>query len=253
MQKEQNSENTPINRPAVSVAMAAYNGEKYISAQIESILFCLSAGDELVVSDDGSTDKTAEIVKTYAAKDPRVKLLQGPQSGVVRNFENAISACTGDVIFLSDQDDLWHKDKVEKVLPLLKENTLVCHNAAIYDNATGQTDGTVQDKIGQNATVFKNLVKNSFMGCCMAFKRELLNYAMPFPDKELIHIHDWWLGLLAIKYGKVAFISECLIDYRIHDSNTLGFNKTTFGFKVKKRVNMLNTYRKRIKMIKKSK
>lgn len=234
----------------ISVAMASYNGEKFIARQIESILNCLSAEDELVISDDGSSDGTAEIVKDFMKSDGRVKLVEGPCEGVVRNFENAIVNCRGDIIFLSDQDDLWHGDKVEKVLPLFKENMLVCHNAAIFNNGTGEFEGSVQDKIGCRDTVFKNIIKNSFMGCCMAFRRELLGYALPFPDKEQIHIHDWWLGILAIIYGKVAFVTECLMDYRIHDSNTLGFNKTTLKFKIKKRVNMLKALKKRKKLIK---
>lgn len=253
MQSVPSSANTAPDRPKISVAMASYNGSKFIREQIKSILVCLSGNDELVISDDGSTDGTQDIVRQMSLEDGRIKLINGPGGGVVRNFENALMSCTGDVIFLSDQDDVWHKDKVQKVLPLLKENILVCHNAAIFNSDTGQSLGDVQSKTGAGATFLKNMAKNCFMGCCMAFKRELLNYALPFPDKSQIHIHDWWLGLLAIKYGKVAVIGDCLIDYRIHQNNTLGFNKTSLAFKIKKRINMYRAYRARVKQLKKGK
>ena len=78
----------------------------------------------------------------------------------------------------------------------------------------------------------------------MAFKKELKEFILPFPPAENIHIHDWWIGLIALKVGKVYFEKESLIDYRIHDQNTLGFNKTSLIFKIKKRVNMLRTLKR---------
>ncbi len=226
----------------VSVAMTSYNGERYIKEQIDTILNNLSEKDELIISDDGSTDGTLSIIKAYT--DTRVKLVAGPCKGVVKNFENALMHCKGQYIFLSDQDDIWMPDKVSTVLPLLETNILVCHNADIYDNNADAVIDTIQNKIGCNGTVLKNVWKNSFIGCCMAFRRELLDRTLPFPDERLIHIHDWWLGLIALKSGPVAFEARSLIRYRIHDSNTLGFHKTTFMFKLKKRINMLKALRK---------
>ena len=133
MQDKENLENIQ-NKKRASVALASYNGEKYIEEQISSILKCLDTTDELIISDDGSTDKTLNIIKQFTDNDNRVKCIKGPCCGVVKNFENAISHCGGDFIFLSDQDDIWHSNKIEKILPLLKENILVCHNANIYNN-----------------------------------------------------------------------------------------------------------------------
>ncbi len=228
----------------ISVAMATFNGERYIREQIMSILTCLSSADELIISDDGSTDETLSIIQKICAVDERVKLFYGPKSGVVRNFENALNHCTGKCIFLSDQDDVWHENKVKVVLPKLEKYLLVCHNANIFNQETGEIEGDTQSRIGCHKTVFKNIIKNSFIGCCMAFRRELLNVALPFPPPEQIHIHDWWLGLLALKYGNVYFEKNCLINYRIHNSNTLGFKKTNFRFKIKKRINMLKVLQK---------
>lgn len=225
----------------ISVALASYNGEKFIGEQIDSILDNLRKNDELIVSDDGSTDNTISIVSEYQEKDDRVKLLHNAHGGVIKNFENALTHCSGDYIFLSDQDDIWLPNKVDTVIPLLEKNTLVCHNAIIFNSDTSEQIGSIQDKIGTNKTIFKNIIKNSFIGCCMAFRRELLDVVLPFPDREDIHIHDWWIGLMAIKKGDVYFEKQSLLKYRIHSGNTLGFNKTTLRFKIKKRYRMIKT------------
>lgn len=244
MRSMENLENTQ-NKIRISVAMTTYNGEKFVKEQIQSILACLNCNDELVISDDGSTDRTLQIIEEFALADERIKLIEGPKQGVVKNFENALMHCGGEYIFLSDQDDLWHSDKVSTVLPLLENYLLVCHNANIYDYQADKIVGDVQSKIGTHGTVFKNIVKNSFIGCCMAFRKELLSFTLPFPDPELIHMHDWWLGLIALKKGKVYFEKNCLMDYRIHGGNTVGFQKTSFAFKIKKRTRMLKALRKR--------
>ena len=240
----ENLGNTP-NNVRISVAMTTYNGERFVKEQIESILACLKDNDELVISDDGSKDNTLAILRELSLADGRIRILDGPHQGVVKNFENALMHCEGEYIFLSDQDDLWKNDKVTSVLPLLEKYILVCHNANIYDYRADKIVGDVQSKIGTHKSVFKNIVKNSFIGCCMAFRRELLQYALPFPEQELIHMHDWWLGLIALKAGKVHFEKSCLIDYRIHGDNAVGFQKTSFSFKIKKRMGMLKALRKR--------
>ena len=102
----------------VSVAMATYNGEKYIKEQIDSILNNLEKSDELIISDDGSKDGTIKIIQEYQKKDSRIKLYDGPKNGVKQNFANAIKNCSGEYIFLADQDDIWNDKKVEKVFPL---------------------------------------------------------------------------------------------------------------------------------------
>ena len=100
----------------ISVALAAYKGEQYISEQIDSILSQLGENDELIISDDYPGGKTREIVLGYQSKDKRIRYIEGEGKGVVKNFENALRVCTGDVIFLSDQDDVWMPDKVELVM-----------------------------------------------------------------------------------------------------------------------------------------
>ena len=121
-------------RPKVSVAMATYNGEKYIKEQIQSILDNLMQDDELIISDDGSNDKTLDIISAF--NDDRIKVINGPKNGIKQNFSNAIEKTTGDIIFLSDQDDIWMKDKVKKVLEQFEKKsdvTLIVHNAKIVN------------------------------------------------------------------------------------------------------------------------
>ena len=123
----------------ISVAMATYNGEKYIKEQLESILRQLNVNDEVVISDDGSTDNTIKIVNDF--KDSRIKIICGPKKGIIKNFENAIKNCTGKYIFLSDQDDIWLDNKVNEVLNCFKSDiTCVLHDAKIVDTNLNAID-----------------------------------------------------------------------------------------------------------------
>lgn len=205
----------------ISVCIATYNGERYIASQLDSILKQLSDVDEVIISDDGSTDKTLKIVRDFC--DKRISIYKGPQNGLIKNFENALMQAKGDYIFLSDQDDVWMPSKVTKVLEILKTNHLVISDAEIID----QEGAVIMDSFFKiNASrigLFKNLVKNSYIGCAMAFDKFTLEKVLPFPKH--IAMHDWWIGLVAEKIGRVVFLEEKLLKYRKHNanvSNTLG-------------------------------
>ncbi|MBQ2774594.1 MAG: glycosyltransferase family 2 protein [Clostridia bacterium] len=209
----------------ISVAMAAYNGEKYIGEQIESILPQLREGDELIVSDDNPAGKTRSIVEFYTAYDNRVKYVEGEGKGVCKNFENAINHCSGDVIFLCDQDDVWLDGKVQKVLNVIEAGAdVVLHDAQVTDGELNVTSPSFFALNGSKPGFVKNLVKNSYMGCCMAFKAEFKNIFMPFPEN--LPMHDWWIGLNAELRGKVAFLHEPLIKHRCHGGNVTGGETT---------------------------
>lgn len=125
----------------ISVALAAYNGEKYIGEQIESILPQLGRDDEIVVSDDNPAGKTRAAVEFYSAYDGRVRYVEGTGEGVCRNFENAILNCSGDVIFLCDQDDVWLPNKVERVMEAIENGAdVVLHDAMMTDGELNVTD-----------------------------------------------------------------------------------------------------------------
>lgn len=223
----------------ISVALAAYKGEKYITEQIESILSQLGSNDELIVSDDFPDGEMRGIVENMASCDVRIKYIRGEGKGVVRNFENALKACSGDVIFLCDQDDVWMPDKVETVMKEFENGAeLVLHDALITDAALETINPSCFSVHGANLSFTKNLVKNTFVGCCMAFTKELLAETMPFPDG--IAMHDWWIALVALKKNrKAVLVEKPLIKWRRHGENVTG-SKTSAAQKIVWRLRMLS-------------
>ena len=224
----------------VSVAMASYNGIAHIQKQVDSILAQLTDADELIVSDDGSTDGTREWLEELALRDGRVRVLNGPQKGVVKNFENAIAACEGEWIFLADQDDEWMPDKRNAVLAHAAQTgvALVMHDARVVDE-----QGTVLAESffalrGSRTGFVKNLWKNSYIGCCIAFSRQLLSYITPFP--EGIPMHDQWIGLQAERHGGAALLYKPLLNYCRHGDNATAMTHGSFKFMLSSRAAMLS-------------
>jgi len=207
----------------ISVCMTSFNGEKYIEKQIESILACLGAQDELIISDDGSTDGTRELVDCMAQADGRIRIINGPKQGVIANFENAIRQARGKYIYLADQDDIWSADKVEKVQAYFAdpECMLVIHDADIVDEDEKQMEPSFFQRRGSKPGILNNIAKNSYIGCCMTFRRELLDIVLPIPRN--IEMHDQWIGILAETRGKVVFLDEVLFHYRRHGDNVSSF------------------------------
>ena len=203
-----------------SVAMAVYNGEEYIRQQIDSILKQLGAEDELVISYDRSTDSTKAIIDGYACQDARVRVLENENPGVQNNFNNAVMACRGDYIFLSDQDDLWLDGKVEAVLSAFGQTgaDLVVHDGFFADGALNVFGETIFTVYGTYNSPIRNIVKCNFWGCCMAFRSELRKIVCPFPNKHKVG-HDLWIGIMTGFHGKIARVDDCLIKHRIHGNN----------------------------------
>lgn len=228
----------------ISVALAAYKGEKFIEEQLSSILAQLKPLDEVIVSDDYPEGKTKEIVMKKAHNDSRIKYVAGPSQGLIMNFENAIKHCTGDFIFLADQDDVWLPDKVEKVTAeLMSGADLVLHNAMVTDVNLTVRDTSFFKSHGTKTGYFNNLVKNSYMGCCMAFKRELCGKILPFPKN--LPMHDQWIGLIAEKTGKVCLVEKPLILYRRHGENMTG-GTTTLKQKITWRLSVAKEVKERL-------
>lgn len=220
----------------ISVALAAYKGEQYIAEQLDSILKQLGENDEIIVSDDYPQGKTRDEVLKF--QDKRIRYIEGKGEGVVKNFENALNACTGDVIFLCDQDDAWLPDKVESVMKEIQSGAdLVLHDAAVADSALNITEPSYFAVHGSNASFFGNIIRNSFVGCCMAFKKETLLASLPFPKG--LAMHDWWIALVAMKKKqKVVLLDKPLIKWRRHDSTVTG-GKTSLWQKIKWRLNIV--------------
>lgn len=201
----------------ISVCIASYNGAKYIRQQLESIIKQLDDGDEIIISDDGSTDETIQIIENINC--PIIKLFHNHFRNHILNFEFALIHATGDIIFLSDQDDVWIDNKVQIMSSYLETNDLVCSNCYIVDEHLNilfkefYTIAPIKRK-----GFFRNLFHNNYLGCCMAFRKRILDYAIPFP-KDLI-THDTWIGLVAELCGTSIFIEDKLIYFRRHESNT---------------------------------
>ena len=202
----------------VSVAMTTYNGGRYLEDQLVSVLSQLQANDELIVSDDGSDDGTRQCLDALAAADPRVTVLDGLRQGVVKNVEHAIKACKGDLIFLCDQDDVWHPKKRELVENAFQSGALlVMHDARIIDRDGNELAPSFMAAHRSKPGFVRNILRNSYIGCCMAFSKELLPLILPFPDD--IPMHDQWIGLQAEKQKRTIWLSEPLLDYRRHGEN----------------------------------
>ena len=202
--------------------MAVYNGEKYLRQQIESILCQLSDRDELVMSLDESKDKSLDIISDFTKSDNRVKLVRNPyESGVVHNFQNAVEHCSGDIIFYSDQDDVWMPNKIKRVLKEFEDPrvTVVFHDASLTDsNLKVIESSTFKLRGGARETSFGNLFRLSYIGCCMAFRADYKDVVLPIPT--IYSSHDWWTGcLLGTGRTRMKAIHEPLIYHRDHENN----------------------------------
>lgn len=223
----------------ISVVLAAYKGEKYIEAQVRSILPQLGENDELIISDDFPQGKTRQALEPLMDSDSRIVYLQGPGKGVIKNFEYGIAKAKGDCIFLADQDDVWLENKVETVVREIENGAdLVLHNALITDGELNETGETSFEVNRTTPGILRNIVKNSYQGCCMAFHRDLVRYILPFPER--LPMHDQWIGLMAEKHGKVKPVKEPLILYRRHAENVSG-NGSSLADKIKWRFSIISS------------
>ncbi|MGA2541418.1 MAG: glycosyltransferase [Verrucomicrobiota bacterium] len=197
--------------------MATHNGERFIKEQMESILRELGEEDEVVVSDDGSTDRTVLLVKDF--DDRRIRLFEGNSfRSAVLNFEFSLRQCLGRFIFLSDQDDIWCPGKVAAMTNLLSMHDLVQSDACIIDESSTVLVPSVFRAGHCGAGLLKNLCHNSYYGNSMAFRRRLLDWSLPFPAN--VAMHDWWIGLVCELLGKPCFHDRVLTRWRRHAHNT---------------------------------
>lgn len=200
----------------ISVCIPTYNGASFLKEQLDSILCQLTADDEVIISDDSSTDDTIKIVEYY--NDSRIKLLKNNSfHSPIYNLENALRHSKGDFIFLSDQDDVWLPEKVKIMLEHLQKYDCVVSDAKVVDAECNIIHESFFELNHSGPGLLRNLVKNGFLGCCMAFTRTILEKALPFPNP--IPMHDTWIGITAEKYGKTLFLKEPLIYYRRHGKN----------------------------------
>ncbi len=199
----------------ISVCIPTYNGEKFLKPQVDSVLLQLSQDDEIIVSDDGSSDNTIEILESY--KDRRIKIFKNSRKGVISNIENALQNSIGEYIFLCDQDDVWVENKVSIIMKAIVESDLVISDCYVTDQNLNIIYESFYKQNNSKNNKWLALLKNPYLGCCMAFKRKVLDAALPFPAK--IPMHDIWIGNVAAFKFQVMFIPDKLIYYRRHGNN----------------------------------
>ncbi len=228
----------------ISVCIATYNGEKFIKQQLESILKQLSVNDEVVISDDGSSDNTIAIIKGFA--DSRIKIVSHKRANVkfiidytAHNFENALLHAKGDIIFLSDQDDVWIDGRIKIMLDKLKDSELVVGNCKIVDENLKLIKPSYYNNVRHFKTgIFTNIIRSSYLGNTMGFKRCVYEKALPFPHYGVGH--DIWLGIIAKMYYHISFTKSHVTLYRRHNE-TVSFaaqkrNTNSFFFKLRYRI-----------------
>ena len=222
----------------LSICMATHNGGRFLREQMDSILNQLKADDELIISDDNSFDDTVEIIQ--ASQDNRIKLLRSKKfNNPAKNFEHTLTGRKNEIIFLADQDDVWHLNKIKVMTEALRECDLAVCDCRIVDEHLKTIAPSFFELNKSKNGLLNNLLKSSFVGCCMAFHRSVLDKAIPFPKE--ISMHDQWIGLIAQKYFKVKFIPQVLVDHRRHSKNystTGGRSKNSLGKKVISRVKL---------------
>lgn len=205
---------------AVSVVMTVYNGEKYLQAQLQSVLEQLTADDELIIVDDASIDSSVELVR--AAVDSRVKLhCNSVNRGVRQSFELGLRQATREVLFLCDQDDIWLPGKRDAFVAAFERHPgtkIVISDAQVIDG-NGRITGTsfMATRGGFRAGLWNTLIKNCYLGCAMALHRSLLASVLPIPAN--VPMHDMWIGSLGNLLGRIEYIPRPYLQYRRHGNN----------------------------------
>ena len=206
----------------ISVAMATYNGERYLPEMLDSLASQSRLPDELVVRDDGSTDATLAVVDDFASRAgfPVRVLPAGERLGYAQNFVTVSRACTGDLLFFADQDDVWHADKLE----IVEAATPPGEAAALFH------DFSLQDADGAllSPSFFGVLAERGFgptvalKGCTIAVTRAFIDtWDWPKPMSRVSH--DFWVALLSTAFGQRRILTDVLVDHRIHEANTSGW------------------------------
>jgi glycosyltransferase involved in cell wall biosynthesis len=237
----------------LSVCITTHNSEKWLVRQINSILCQLADNDEIIVSDDNSTDETLEILRHF--DDKRIKVFEFvPKKSyrflyerITENVENALEHSTGNLIFLADHDDIWQKNKIEIVKARINSHLVIVHNCRVIAENGNEISKSYFQMIGAKKGILNNIIKCSYLGCCMAITSKFLKQVLPLPASVP---HDLWLALLAEKQGSLIMIDDKLIDYQRHDNTFSSAGKKSdksFFFKIYYRYHVVKELIKRFK------
>ncbi len=225
----------------ISVAMAVYNGERFLPEQLDSILPQLEQADELVISYDKSTDRSWALLCRYAQADARIRLLENTDPGVIGNFNNALAHCTGDYVFICDQDDKWLPGKREKMVQALEQadGDMAIHNGVHIDengDVISEPFFSLFD-IRETDSALRLILRPRYSGCTMAFSRRILKYCLPMPSN--LDCYDQWLAVLCKQHGKCVYVDDILLHHRLHGGNVTPVSTRSPGVILKARVTLL--------------
>ncbi|MBT2623506.1 glycosyltransferase [Chryseobacterium sp. ISL-6] len=220
----------------VSVALCTYNGEKYLSQQLESILKQSQFANEIIICDDNSTDSTIEILSNYKNQYPSIiKIFRNEVNvGYIKNFEKAINLCSYDLIFLSDQDDIWSNNKIQKVRDFAENNPdynifshkvkLLKENVEIIESPFWKGSNFNEDFNNTEVLQYLLFERNVFPGMTLIITQDAKKNYLPFKNVHPVIIHDYELVLKSCRDEKFAIIPEALSLYRIHENQSIGLN-----------------------------
>lgn len=228
-----------MNETRIDILLAAYNGERFLKEQIDSILSQTYKDWHLLIRDDGSTDATIQIIKSYAAKYPdKIRFVEDNLGnlGVGQNFGRLLELCESEYIMFCDQDDVWLPEKIEKTFSKVKEAeksypdtpVLVFTDLKIVDENLKVIADSLHSyhKIDPvKESLLKNLIFHSFVtGSTIMINKKLRDISIPVP--QFSRMHDWWVALNAAKNGKIIYIPQATVLYRQHPKNVVGSKKT---------------------------
>jgi len=221
----------------IVIVLASFNGADFLHQQLDSLIAQTESSWSLLIRDDGSTDKSREIIQYYSNRDDRIHLLTDDRDttgSALGNFSILLEAAFESgaaYIFCCDQDDVWEPNKLELVVVRLKQlegigrvPCLVHHDLAVVDQSLELIADSFAElmrlKPGSASNPQRLISRNEITGCALACNRELLGLALPISDQAVMH--DWWLGLFAAFFGSLEFMPQCLVKYRQHDKNAIG-------------------------------
>jgi glycosyltransferase involved in cell wall biosynthesis len=237
-------------KPLVSIALCTYNGERFLREQLDSIINQSYPNIEIIAVDDCSSDKTVEILREYAEKHLFIKVFSNTENlGYIKNFEKAMRLCNGPLIALSDQDDIWSSEKIERQVQAIGNNVLIYHDSEFIDQKGKSLNKYMSDVMnlyrGDEPEVF--LFFNCISGHSVLLKKELLEKMLPFPDA---YFHDWWMGYVATNAGSIDYLSEALVKYRQHENTDTNILKRERVKREKTAIKPSELYKRKVQWLK---
>jgi len=220
----------------VAILLSTYNGEKYLTEQLSSILYQSYSDFILYIVDDGSIDNTVKVIDEFCSKDERIIKLtkESKHDGAAKSFIWLLEQITADFYFFCDQDDVWFKDKIDKSLALAKQCVqdkpiLIHSDLQIVDDTMQVLHNSFWDFNGSKPSEFSSFkfhcAYNNIPGCTMLINKTTRDLTLPMP--KTAKMHDAWIALVvSFNKGLILSINEPLIYYRQHSNNTIGARKS---------------------------